>query len=392
MKNPAATTKRERRPRGSQTAATLVWLVLTAALAAACGGDDGGGQTDPVDAPVAEERCSFETCDGCCDGDRCVESPTSAACGSAGAACETCGSGDTCAGGACVPVADCTDCDGCCLGGTQCVPGNAVNACGTGGNVCVTCAPGSGCAGDTGACVVSTCDPATCDGCCTANGVCLTVDQQTEQACGDGGDACAVCPASSSGCIQGTCVAGQSCLDFCNDGCCTAAGQCIPFAAQGSATCGGDTGPEACAACGGQLSCVTGACVADQAWRVSVVSVVINQLHDGEPWDSALFTDPLPDPYAGLALAGDLLIDGFTPTIDNTLTPNWNHPIGNYLQSDLLAQGVEVVLRDSDGLGLFETIGGCTVPITVADLTAGSINRATCGTYARNLVISLTDP
>ena len=127
--------------------------------------------------------------------------------------------------------------------------------------------------------------------------------------------------------------------------------------------------------CSGQLSCVNGGCVADLAWRVSVVSAVISATKAGADWDGALFTNPLPDPYTGLALSGDTFIDGFTPTIDNTLTPNWNHAIGNYLQSDLLAQGVLINIRDSDGLGVFETIGACSIAITRTPCTAHSMPR-----------------
>lgn len=365
----------------ARTTISLWALAVTLFLALGCG-------SDPPAQPVL---CSFENCSGCCDGDVCVETPTATACGDGGGACTACGSGETCAGGQCVAVNDCSNCDGCCINGTQCVPGNTVSACGAGGSACTTCASGTGCDGDTGTCQPIRCDATNCSGCCTANGVCLTVDQQTTAACGADGDACATCPAAASDCVQGTCVVDQPCLEVCNNGCCTATGQCIPYAAQDNTTCGGDTGPEVCSACTGQLSCVGGGCVADISWRVSLVSAVISATNgDGQAWDGGL-ANPLPDPYGAVALTGDTFLDGFTPTIDNTTTPNWNHSFGNYLQSDLLAQGLSVVIRDSDGLGLFQTIGACDITITAAHLSAGSVTKPTCG-LASNVVISFARP
>jgi hypothetical protein len=221
--------------------------------------------------------------------------------------------------------------------------------------------------------------------------VCITAGEQTTGACGAGGEACEVCAAGASSCTQGTCVVDQPCLEFCTSGCCTASGQCIPYADQDQDECGGASGPQVCGACTAQLSCVNGGCVADLAWRVSVVSAVIAPTEAGADWDGALFTNPLPDPYAGLALANDTFLDGFTPTIDNTLTPNWNHPIGNYLQSDLIAQGVGINIRDSDGLGVFETIGNCTIAVTAQNIAAGFVIKAQCG-YASNVRISFTHP
>jgi hypothetical protein len=265
-----------------------------------------------------------------------------------------------------------------------------LNACGTGGDACAACGTGTGCDADTGSCEPLACDASNCDGCCTANGACLTASQQTTGACGDGGEACEVCSAGASSCTQGTCVVDQPCLEFCTDGCCTAAGQCIAYADQDDDVCGGDSAPEVCGACSGPLSCVNGGCVADLAWRVRVVSAVIASTKAGVAWDSAIFTNPLPDPHVGISLANDTFLDGFTPTIDNTVTPNWNHAFGNYLQSELIAQGLLLNVRDSDGLGVFETIGNCVVVITAQDITAGFVVKPTCG-YASNVRISFTN-
>jgi hypothetical protein len=345
---------------------------------------DGGGSG-------SGSNCSFENCDGCCDGDRCITTTTAAKCGLPGEACEACDSGDTCAAGQCVPVADCSNCDGCCLNGTQCLPGDSLNACGAGGAACTACGAGTGCDSDTGTCKPIDCDASNCDGCCNQNGVCIPLGQQTLGACGNDGDACEVCSGAASACTQGTCVVDQPCLEICDDGCCTATGQCIPFADQDDNECGGAGTPEVCGACNPALSCVMGDCVADLAWRVNVVSAVIAATKAGAAWDSALFSDPLPDPYIGLALGNDTFLDGFTDTIDNTLTPNWNEPMGTYLQSDLIAQGLLINVRDSDGLGVFESIGACVIAITAQDITAGFVVRPTCG-YASNVRISFTNP
>jgi hypothetical protein len=234
------------------------------------------------------------------------------------------------------------------------------------------------------------CDATNCpNGCCSANGQCITYAQQELSVCGRGGDACAVCPGDAVDCTQGTCVIDQPCLDVCEDGCCTAEGQCIAFGDQDDATCGGaGSGSQQCMGCAGTLSCVTGACVADSVWRVSVISAVIAPTKNGVEWDTTIFTNPLPDAHAGLALQGDLFIDGFTPTIDNTLTPNWNHAIGNYLESDLLTVGVRLNIRDADGVGIFETIGSCGALIPTAALTSGTITIASCG-FASNVVLRL---
>ncbi|MFN0249156.1 MAG: C2 domain-containing protein [Kofleriaceae bacterium] len=95
--------------------------------------------------------------------------------------------------------------------------------------------------------------------------------------------------------------------------------------------------------------------------------------------------------YAGLSLANDTFLDGLTATIDNTETPNWNHSFGNYLESELVAQGLIVNIRDSDGLGVYETIGNCIITITAQDIAAGFVVKPTCG-YASNVRITFTSP
>ncbi|MGH1345420.1 MAG: C2 domain-containing protein [Nannocystales bacterium] len=90
------------------------------------------------------------TCDGCCDatGD-CVplESTGAAACGAQGATCENCGSGFSCSEGSCLSSACAESCDGCCDGDT-CLDGASDASCGAAGSVCATCPFGTSCNGD----------------------------------------------------------------------------------------------------------------------------------------------------------------------------------------------------------------------------------------------------
>lgn len=252
------------------------------------------------------------------------------------------------------------------------------------------CTGGQACNPDTGACEANACDDTNCpNGCCTANGQCVTYGEQSTSACGEAGAACAVCPGGTLACTEGSCIMDQPCFEFCDNGCCTPTGQCIPFANQANNMCGGDgAGSELCAACTGDLSCVAGACVADPVYRVVIVSAVISQNKSGTAWDSVVFTNPLPDPYVGFALATDTFLDGFTPTIDNTITPNWNHAIGNYLGSELVSEGLGFNVRDSDGLGVFETIGACSHTVTANELASGTKTFASCGQYVMNLRVN----
>lgn len=88
--------------------------------------------------------CGPRVCDGCCDASEvCIlpVSMNSSRCGSAGMACDDCGSGTgtepLCVGGVCA-LLDCESCEGCCSG-THCVePGDSDLACGH-GVVCGNC-------------------------------------------------------------------------------------------------------------------------------------------------------------------------------------------------------------------------------------------------------------
>ncbi len=370
----------------------LFLFALLAVLAAACGSGDGTAGTDAGISPSADaakadaaeepETCNFQNCTGCCDGNTCVEVVTNDKCGQPGAACQACTGDDTCVAGSCVPAQGCDNCEGCCFEGTVCLEGNTKAACGSDGDSCATCPSTQGC-NSGGVCEEIICDETNCaNGCCTANGECITDAQQTTDACGKDSNACGVCEGGALSCTLGTCVMDQPCLDFCDDGCCTPDGQCIVFADQDADTCGA---AETCFGCSDDLSCLEGSCTADPVWTVVVRSAVIAETDpDGGEWDQSIFTNALPDPFVMGALADDTFLDWITPTIDDTLTPNWNEPEGSYLQSDLVSQGLAISIRDSDGLGVFESIGNCYVSITQDNLNSGTKIQASCGS-ASNL-------
>ncbi len=367
----------------------LLFVLLVWSTSPGCGKDDlkatdGGpridgaiGQADAAPAPVT---CSFDNCDGCCEGNTCNTEASANKCGLGGQACQTCENGAECFSGTCaMPTTDCSDCDGCCLGGTQCLEGNVASACGALGDDCVTCADGEGCDG-IGECVAIVCDDTNCAGCCTANGECISTQVQNVFECGKDGNACGTCSDEAIECVSGVCIEDQPCLEFCTEGCCTAQGQCIQYGEQDSATCGMET----CASCTGDDSCLEGMCTPDQAWTITVNSAIVSAVDEnGSAWDTF---SGLPDPYVTGALTDDFIVDWATATIDNTLTPNWDEEEDSYLESDLITQGLEFNVLDSD-FASFETIGNCVMTITLADLMNGTKTLATCGDLVTNLVI-----
>ncbi len=110
---------------------------------------------------------------------------------------------------ACLP----TTCDGCCNAEGECVTGQEAGACGRGGEQCADCAVlGGRC--QEGQCVEETreCGPGTCPGCCDEQGRCLA--GVWPSACGRGGEACRDCGAGVCG--EGECRSG--CRDEDGDG------------------------------------------------------------------------------------------------------------------------------------------------------------------------------
>ena len=290
-------------------------------------------------------------------------------------ACQMCDSGLSCVNGDCV-LPSCDQCDGCCSNG-QCFPGTSPDACGRDGDACIACTNGESCSG--GACIASQCDSTNCNGCCTANGECLALNQQAEQACGQGGEACTSCQSGAT-CEQGTCVVDQACATYCTSGCCNAQGQCIPYADQDPLTCGASG--AACNACSSSLSCLQGECVADPTYDLWIVSAVLPEFReDGTEWDGSVFQDPLPDGFVGVWGSGGAIVDEFSDTIDDTVTPQWNERLHSYSETDLLTNGLSFEFRESDGYGQvpFERIGSCSVQVDSSMLTGAEVEIPFCG-------------
>ena len=131
--------------------------------------------------------CSPDNCDGCCDGDDCIATPSDAACGAGGDECTPCDSDATCNNGICeLPCED--TCFGCCTTEGECIEDADSNddACGFLGFECEACTGDQFC--DFGVCSSPGCIE-TCDGCCIGNDCFSGFDNE---ACGFNG-ACEVC-------------------------------------------------------------------------------------------------------------------------------------------------------------------------------------------------------
>lgn len=108
------------------------------------GGEDcfACGANEACASGMCEDKPScMATCPGCCDGDECKAGSKGWQCGSYGNVCENCGAGYSCEDGLCVelPPAGCWEsCDGCC-DDEFCMDGTDSAACGTGGNQCLAC-------------------------------------------------------------------------------------------------------------------------------------------------------------------------------------------------------------------------------------------------------------
>lgn len=179
------------------------------ALVAALLGCDASGEGP---APDAGPPCDRNTCTaGCCDADgRCLRDDDDRRCGTDGRACVACLDGEVCRAGVCAvffaAAADCTPetCRGCCSG-NRCVATPSDAACGAGGGPCALCAFWEAC--DNGACALDPgrCGPHNCAGCCVDGYACLA--EPTAALCGSGGRVCENCPEGGyRDCVDGICV------------------------------------------------------------------------------------------------------------------------------------------------------------------------------------------
>ncbi|MGV3620435.1 MAG: hypothetical protein ACO1OB_06445 [Archangium sp.] len=196
------------------------------------GAGTGGGSQPPA--------CGPSNCAGCCSGTSCIMNPSVIACGTGGQTCQTCGNGDTCLSGECIPAAACdqTTCpNGCCDPMFGCTAGNTNSSCGWGGAQCQSCLLGPTCQSQ----------------------ACTTVAQFPGAACSS--DSSCKANDGSSAAPTGTCQTPGTiwpngyCLPPCANGTC-ATGTCLNFgsASAPNPRCAGNcTGPGT-----GQSNCRTG--------------------------------------------------------------------------------------------------------------------------------------
>ncbi len=164
-------------------------------------GGAGGGQTGNCDASNCANGC-------CTQAGVCITDTSPARCGSAGAVCAQCTTGNTCNAGLCTPCNGCID-----LTTGNCEPGISAGSCGKAGGFCRACdqATGQTCQG--GACFGGdVCNSGSCLGCCDGN-TCIAQSAYTNAQCGQGplGAACV------------SCFGGQTC-DALDAGACTGTG------------------------------------------------------------------------------------------------------------------------------------------------------------------------
>lgn len=322
--------------------------------------------------------CNATNCTGCCTAQgQCLlpASQNSAACGTGGQACQSCGT-SACTNGVC--QGSCANCQQGCCSGTQCLlyAQQGPAACGSAGAPCMPCgAPGlctNGiCSGG------GTCSPATCAaGCCSGN-TCLLPDQQTPQACGLSGAACERCPTQAPSCNAGVC---QACgPTSCPNGCCSGQ-QCILYVQQSKAACG--KGGAVCAQCVSGQTCYDNTCMV--AWKVSAISAVVTEKSPTDPWDpSGSLTGPLPDPQLRCR-ANSTGKSGTSNYIDDTLTPAWGRQELFVESEPNLANGITCTVQDDDGL--FDAdMGDCNFPtLSPTQLAGGQLSSGT-GACSKNV-------
>ena len=169
----------------------------------------------------------------------------------------SCRFGEVCCTGQCVDTtSNSLHCNGCnkpCSGGrvcqnSQCVcPAGTVDCGGTccPSNRCINNQCGSACGQD-------------CTGCCTTDGRCAPVDQQTSSLCGTGGATCQNCSLQTPPTVCSNSICTSTCgPSNCSDGCCQG-NQCVPKSSQSSSVCG--SSGSTCRSCGAGETCTNGVC------------------------------------------------------------------------------------------------------------------------------------
>ena len=203
--------------------------------------------------------CNPETCTGCCDASgQCQNPSTVGACGAGGVACEFCLPGQVCNAGHCQTVPGCgpNTCPGCCTG-TMCLTGSQdKSSCGSAGMACQGCGSGASCfalgAKLGGTCAIDMgCGPGTCsNGCCDSFYQCQPGNTRSFCASDGDGGSCGTC---GGDCSTGVCVGGAFCSPAnCINGCCLPDGTCWN-GGEDNAHCGGNG--ALCIECGPGYAC-----------------------------------------------------------------------------------------------------------------------------------------
>ncbi|MER2564469.1 MAG: hypothetical protein ABTQ32_27310 [Myxococcaceae bacterium] len=247
---------------------------LVAAFTPACG---------PVRKPVT---CNASNCPGCCDENaQCFTGLADVSCGSNGASCTACSSGQTCqsagsdggTGGRCLS------------GNTGTGGGSAGGAASTGGGS----ATAGGTGGSSGGGAAVMCNAQNCpNGCCTANGTCQMTP--TTAKCGTGGAACMACPSRQT-CVMGACAACAGCVDLATGRCETGTADMLcGKSGDFCANCGVSNGTCTNQICTGSMSgcnptnCATGCC--DQGSGACIEPAAQNGQQCGQGTPAALCT------------------------------------------------------------------------------------------------------
>lgn len=291
---------------------------------------DDEGTVGPRTGPETT-TCTTDNCKGCCKDDNCLDGATEAACGIAGAACETCSGMQACTAGKCKEPCGPTNCAGCCDGNT-CVDGTVADKCGRAGEACTACSRRG------------------------ASYIC-----------------------SKNQCIDGSCNA------TCTTGCCTWWG-CQP----GNLPTACGSGGQACVDCGYGNTCGSAkTCVLDvnSTWDFVVASASLpGSKKSGSAWD---VFGGAPDPYlVGYSSTGQASHRGETSKKDDTHSPVWNETVLKSISASELLGNLSFEIWDDDGVG-DDYVGGCAIKVDASTFD-GALHTQTCPATASSGEITIS--
>lgn len=330
-------------------------------------------------------KCPASDCEGCCDGLVCKAGTENDACGKSGVACADCtttdsvcesasgtcnncqpdctnkcsGASDGC-GGTCLT----TTCNGCCSS-TTCLAGTDNNACGKNGEKCWVCpsdyqnyswicdaqvcvkdqpiatactgkADGDACTENSlsGKCYNQLC----CTGCWDQqNSSCNTATSNSDTSCGQNGELCIDCTASSEICDNHSC--------------------------QSSTLCGG-------VQCKFYETCQSDSCVVDTSAKIKVIAVSAEFEDQGTLWDNVSFVEyQKPDPVVCFRFSCGTTAF-CSPAVEDTFAPLWNDATLMSYSDLVIANDHCVDFRDEDPSS-YNEMGSCTFKISANDISSG---------------------